>query len=190
MKRGGNLSRTAITRDPRKVAEWLQASRTPIARTSGLPRVSAGRLAGIADGTVKGAARTETGFSRAVKLAVRTRAGNGDANEARCECCGIWLGRYGGQVQHIVARGMGGTSSPVLKTAANAALLCGTAQSGDHGLAESRDREMGAKGFWLPQGTDPRTVPMMLASEHGSGITVWRSEDGRYLLEAPEGVAA
>ena len=190
MKRGGNLSRTAITRDPRKVAEWLQASRTPIARTSGLPRVSAGRLAGIADGTVKGAARTETGFSRAVKLAVRTRAGNGDVNEARCECCGIWLGRYGGQVQHIVARGMGGTSSPVLKTAANAALLCGTAQSGDHGLAESRDREMGAKGFWLPQGTDPRTVPMMLASEHGSGITVWRSEDGRYLLEAPEGAVA
>jgi len=81
---------------------------------------------------------------------------------------------------------MGGTSNPVLKTAANGALLAGTAQSGCHGRAEQRDREMGAKGFWLPQGTDPRMVPMMLASEHGSGILVWRSEDGRYLFEAPE----
>jgi hypothetical protein len=130
--------------------------------------------------------RTETGFSRKVKLQVRTRAGNGDPDEARCECCGIGLGRYGGQVQHIVARGMGGTSDPVLGTAANGALLCGTAQSGDHGLAESRDQEMRAKGFWLPQGTDPRAVPMMLASEHGSGVLVWRTEDGRYSFEAPE----
>ena len=125
-----------------------------------------------------------------MKLQVRTRAGGGDPDEARCECCGCFLGRYGGQVQHLVARGMGGTSNPVLKTAANAALLCGTAQSGDHGLAESRDREMGAKGFWLPQGTDPRAVPMMLASEHGSGVSVWRSEDGHYLFEEPEVRAA
>ena len=130
--------------------------------------------------------KSTTGFSAAVKLAVRTRAGNGDPDEARCECCGIWLGRHGGQVQHIVARGMGGTSNPVLKTAANGALLCGTAQSGDHGLAESRDREMGVKGFWLPQGTDPRTVPMTL----WSGGTVWRSGDGRYLTEQPEGAVA
>ena len=167
-------------------------ARTPLARTRGLAAAGTGRVAQAREPRPRSAAakRGGTGFSRAVKLLVRTRAGNGDVNEARCECCGIWLGRYGGQVQHIVARGMGGTSSPVLGTAANAALLCGTAQSGDHGLAESRDREMGAKGFWLPQGTDPRTVPMMLASEHGSGITVWRSEDGRYLLEAPEGVAA
>ena len=138
----------------------------------------------------KSAPRRETGFSAAVKLACRTRAGGGDLEQARCECCGIWLGRYGGQIQHIVARGMGGTSNPVLSTAANAALLCGTAQSGDHGLAESRDREMGAKGFWLPQGTDPRMVPMMLASEHGPGVLVWRSEDGRYLFDAPEMSAA
>ena len=134
--------------------------------------------------------RRDTGFSPAVKIQVRTRAGNGCADDARCECCGCFLGRYGGQVQHLVARGMGGTSNPVLKTAANAALLCGTAQSGDHGLAESRDREMGAKGFWLPQGTDPRAVPMMLASEHGSGVSVWRSEDGHYLFEEPEVRAA
>ena len=117
-----------------------------------------------------------------MKLAVRKRAGNGDPDQARCECCGIWLGRYGGQVQHVVARGMGGTSNPVLKTAANGALLHGTAQSGDHGLAESRDPEMRRKGFWLPQGTDPRTVPMIL----WTGAEVWRSEDGRYHPEGPQ----
>lgn len=136
--------------------------------------------------------RPETGFSRAVKLAVRTRAGSGDPDQARCECCGIWLGRYGGQVQHIVARGMGGTSNPVLSTAANGALLAGTAQSGCHGLAESRDLGMKRKGFWLPQGTDPRMVPMVL----WSGRRVYRAVDGLgpdgtgYLTGAPQEVAA
>lgn len=134
----------------------------------------------------KPAARPETGFSRKVKLTVRTRAGEGCIEDARCECCGVELGRYGGQVQHIVARGMGGTSNPVRSTAANGALLCGTPQSGDHGLAESRDKEMRRKGFWLPQGTDPRMVPMIL----WSGAEAWRTEDGRYLFKRPQEVAA
>jgi len=125
--------------------------------------------------------RRETGFSRSVKLKVRTRAGNGEPEMALCEACGKWLGRRHGECQHLVARGMGGTSDPLLSTPANAALLCREC----HQTAESRDREMGARGFWLPQGTDPRMVPMMLASEHGSGVLVWRSEDGRYLFEAP-----
>lgn len=129
----------------------------------------------------------DTGFSRAVKLQIRTRAGQGDPDNAVCECCGTYLGRYGGQVQHIVARGMGGTSNPVLGTAANGGLLCGTAQSGDHGLAESRDPGMRRKGFWLPQGTDPRRVPMTL----WSGAEVWRPEHGTdYLFEQPSEVAA
>jgi len=160
----------------------------PLSRKAPLSasRAGLGRTAPLRPGRQPRAPRSETGFSPAVKLQVRTRAGNGDPDEARCEHCGVWLGRYGGQVQHIVARGMGGTSNPVLGTAANGALLCGTAQSGSHGLAERRDREMGVRGFWLPQGTDPRLVPMMLASGRGSGITVWRSVDGRYLFEAPE----
>ncbi len=143
-------------------------------------------------GIKNAAARKRTGFSRDVKLQVRTRAGQGDADSAVCECCGIWLGRYEGQVQHVVARGMGGTSNPVLGTAANGALLCGTPQSGDHGLAESRNTRMRAKGFWLPQGTDPRLVSMTL----WTGVRVWRAEDGKgpdgtgYLYEAPGSVAA
>lgn len=128
-----------------------------------------------------------TGFTPRVRLLVRTRAGGGDAHDACCEACGIWLGLQGGQIQHIVARGMGGTSNPVIKTAANGALLCGTAQTGDHGRAERRDPEMKARGFWLPQGTDPRLAPMTLFG----GVEVWRSEtEPRYLYEQPELVAA
>lgn len=128
-----------------------------------------------------------TGFSPRVRKLVRTRAGGGDLFLACCECCGIWLGEHGGQIQHIVARGMGGTSNPVLKTAANGTLLCGTAQTGDHGRAERRDPEMRKRGFWLPQGTDPRLAPMTLLG----GVEVWRSEtEARYLYEPPELVAA
>lgn len=130
-----------------------------------------------------------TGFPFRVKLLVRTRAGGGDTANAGCEACGQWLGRYGGQVQHIIARGMGGTSNPVLQTAANGALLCGlTPQDPDgcHFLAESRHREMRDRGFWLPQGSDPRDVPMTLHT----GVKVWRAEDGSYLFQAPERTAA
>jgi len=136
------------------------------------------------------APRPVTGFPARVKLLVRKRAGNGAVEDAACEACGKHLGRYGGQVQHVVARGMGGTSNPVLATAANGALLCGTPHDGCHGAAESRNAEMRARGFWLPQGSDPRAVPMMLHSRHGSGVLAWRSEDGSYSFEPPAGVAA
>jgi hypothetical protein len=127
-----------------------------------------------------------TGFSARVKLLVRARAGYGDPEDARCENCGEPLGRYGGQVQHIVARGMGGTSNRVLKTAANGAALCGTSSSGCHGLAEARDPGMRDRGFWLPQGTDPRLEAMTLHT----GRRARRTEDGDYLFEAPEAGAA
>lgn len=132
----------------------------------------------------------EAGFSRPVKLLVRARAGNGDAAGALCEACGTWLGRRLGQVHHLIGRGMGGCWDEVINGCANAALLCGTPATGCHGLATRFDREIGARGFWLPRGADPRLVPMMLASPHGSGASVWRSEDGRYLTEAPAGAAA
>ena len=48
------------------------------------------------------------------------------------------LGRLLGECQHIVCRGMGGTSLAVLNSPADAALLCGSAvlRSGCHGAAE------------------------------------------------------
>lgn len=166
--------------------------RTPLARTTPLPRTAglartpwspAVPLLSANGGTARRSApRRETGFSRAVKLQIRTRAGNGDPTQARCEATGVFLGEHGGEIQHIVARGMGGTSDPVKNSAANGCLLSPEA----HRIAESRDPHMRAMGFWLPQGTDPRMEPMMLHGAGGGGCLVWRSMTGEYLFAPPE----
>jgi len=170
--------------------------RTPLARNTGLQPVPWSRAVRLlsAGAEVRSAAtkKGKTGFSPAVRLQVRTRAGNGDPAEARCEACGGWLGPHAGDFQHIVARGMGGCKLAVTGSAANCTLLCRRC----HDLCEARDPHMEAAGFWAKQGTDPRLLPMMLASEHGSGVMVWRAEDGKgpdgagYLLEAPGELAA
>ncbi len=121
-----------------------------------------------------------TGFSSAVRLAVRTRAGRGDPDDARCEATGAWLGRYGGEIQHRVARGMGGTSDPVKNSIVNAVLLSVDA----HRLAESRDEGMHHRGFWLRQDQDPALTPILLHGG-GSGMTVWLSADGGYMPSLP-----
>ena len=107
---------------------------TPLPRGSGLKRTPFTAQVRILPGVTelpKSAAtkrsRTASGeFSQKVKLQCRTRAGNGCADDARCECCGCFLGRYGGQVQHRLARGAGGSSDPLVRSLANAALMCGT----------------------------------------------------------------
>ena len=141
--------------------------------------------------------RTDTGFSRAVKLTVRKRAGNGDLDEACCEACGRWLGRHQGEVQHRASRGSGGCKDQVINGPANAVLLCGHGaapiRSGCHGSCEDRDEHMGmgAGGFWIKHGTtpeyDPRNVPI---KPHGSGKPAWLTEAGGYRYEEPDGSAA
>ena len=136
----------------------------------------------------------ETGFSDAVKLQVRTRAGYGDPEKAVCEACACHLGPDGGEFQHRYARGMGGCRLAVVNGAANAALLCGSGalRTGDHGLCERRDRDMHGMGFWLKSGQDPRAEAVMLyGNGEGSGITVWLPEAGSgYLYQAPGEMAA
>ena len=124
-----------------------------------------------------------TGFTAGTKFLIRCRAGGGDVHEARCESCGVWLGQTLGEVQHVVARGAGGTLLAVMNSAAAGALLCGAVawQSGCHWEEEKRTAEMGARGFYVLGRQDPRMVSMILAS----GREVWRSEDGRYLDAAP-----
>jgi hypothetical protein len=131
----------------------------------------------------------DTGFSTAVKLTVRTRAGNGDPDQARCEATGVWLGRHGGEIQHRVARVSGGRGSKApwwFRTAANAALLSREA----HRLAESRDEHMRAAGWWLWSTQDASAEPVMLHDSSGGGNTVWLAADGTYAYEAPERGAA
>ena len=134
-----------------------------------------------------------TGFSSRVRLLVRTRAGSGDPFDACCEACGIRLGEHGGQLQHRLARGRGGSKDPVVRSAANAALLCGTPMTFCHGNAESRDPEHGmeARGFVIRHGVgpefDPRFVPLILFG----GVKRWLSEsEACYLHEQPVEEAA
>lgn len=129
--------------------------------------------------------RRETGFPPAVRLAIRVRAGNGDIDQAACEACNCWLGRYGGQIQHIVARGMGGSRRRNKIT--DGCLLCGTPRTGCHGLCESRDPHMRAMGFWR-KSTDPR-IPLMLHGEQ-SGVLVWLTPEGGYRTARPGEEAA
>ena len=129
------------------------------------------------------AAARDTGFSRAVKLAVRKRAGGGDAGLALCECCGTWLGQYGGDVQHIIARGSGGTSRPEINSIRNAALLCRR----DHDTAEARDPELFERGFWRHSWEQVGAAPLMLGTPDG-GFTRWLTADGGYSATDP-GVA-
>jgi hypothetical protein len=129
--------------------------------------------------------RKVTGFPASVRLAIRRRAGGGDVNEARCESCNIWLGRYGGQVQHIVARMMGGSRERNAIT--NGCLLCGSPLTGCHGLCEARDEHMRVKGFWR-KSSDP-VVPLMLHGEQ-SGVLVWLTPEGGYRVARPGEEAA
>jgi len=87
---------------------------------------------------------------------------------------------------------MGGTSDPAANALSNLTLLCGSATTpgGCHALCEARDVHMRARGFWLYSWESAADAGVMLASEHGSGMTVWLSDDGRYLTEPPGELAA
>jgi hypothetical protein len=131
----------------------------------------------------------DTGFSPAVKLAVRTRAGGGDPEEAACEACARFLGRHGGQVHHRQNRQMGGSRRR--NTVQNAGLLCGTPDDFRtcHGKATRGDAHMKGAGWVLDSGQNPALEPVMLHGADG-GITAWLTEDGEYSFEPPEAGAA
>jgi hypothetical protein len=136
------------------------------------------------------AKRKDTGFSPAVKLAVRTRAGHGDADCASCETCGRHLGRCGGQVHHRLNRQMGG--SKLRDGIQNAGLLCGTPDdySTCHGKATRLDAHLKAAGWVLDSSQDPALESVMLHDASGGGMTVWLASDGTYALTMPRRGAA
>lgn len=137
-------------------------------------------------------------FSDATKLLIRKRAGRGDIYDACCESCGAWLGPDGGEFSHRDARGMGGSKDPVVNGPAGGTLACGSGalRTGCHGLCEDRDADMNGMGFWLKNGEDPLTTPIMLYGKGGGGITAYLAADGigldgtGYLYQRPQAVAA
>lgn len=185
MRRGSQLARRA----------GASPFTTMPQRTAGMPRVPwlSSRPGGSKPRPGPGHARGSgsAGFSAAVKLAIRRRAGSGDASEALCESCGIWLGLHGGEVQHIICRGSGGTSLPEINSVRNGTLLCGSGalRTGCHGKAEDRDPEMYERGFWRKHGEKVGACPLMLHGRDG-GFTRWLTADGGYSAEPPQDGAA
>lgn len=173
-------------------------ARTPMKpRTTPMPRgkgfAAAGREIPAAFAARKTRPRRETGFPERVRVAIWTRAGNGDPGSASCECCDRWLGsrRDGrGEIQHRSARGMGGCRDVVVNGTAGGVLLCRPC----HSIAEARDEQMRHDGFWLEHGNgpefDPRFASILLHSRAGPGVQLWLGTEGEYLFTAPEGLAA
>ena len=77
---------------------------------------------------------------------------------------------------------MGGTSDPAANSIVNAVLLSKEA----HRLAESRDKGMNKRGFWLKNGQDPALTSVLLFG----GCEVWLTPEGGYSDERPGEVAA
>jgi hypothetical protein len=97
---------------------------------------------------------------------------------------GPGIGIY--SIQHRVARGVGGGNSP-----ANLIVLCGTATTLCHGEVEAkRDPHDLEAGYRLESSQDPGAEAVMLASEHGSGVTKYLTEAGTYSDYPPGGDAA
>ncbi len=128
----------------------------------------------------------DTGPSPKVRALVLAREG------MACAACGISVIGRPHSIQHRRARGMGGTADKSANSPSNLVLLCGSATSpgGCHLACEQRDIDMHGRGFWLRSWEDPAAIWVMLASEHGSGVTVWLAADGTYSVASPEGMAA
>ena len=79
---------------------------------------------------------------------------------------------------------MGGTSDPMANSPVNLITMLRPC----HQRVESRiDPQDNAKGYWLRMGEDPALTPVMVFSEHGSGVTAWPTVDGQWVFEMPAG---
>lgn len=194
LKPGRPLERaTGLARAPWTRHVPLLSAGTARTREARVKSAATGR-----GGTGQRNAAPAGGFSAAVRLLVRRRAGRGDEFRALCEGCGRWLGRGSGEFQHRRARGSGGCRDAVINGPANCLLLCRSC----HVEAEERRRDLSqdGAGFWIRHGNgpdyDPRFAAVMLGALGDSGVTVWLAADGLgpdgsgYLLRPPAEVAA
>jgi 5-methylcytosine-specific restriction endonuclease McrA len=115
----------------------------------------------------------DTGPDRKTRAAVLIRDGYACV---RCgQPCGPGIGSY--SLQHRVARGVGGGNGM-----SNLILLCGSATTGCHAVAEARHRDDNAAGWWLESWQDPRAEGVLYACRDG-GICRWLDDEGSLLDE-------
>jgi hypothetical protein len=113
----------------------------------------------------------DTGPSRKVRALVLARDG------FACAGCGKSIVGRPYSLQHRNARGMGGTSRAAANSPERLVVLCGDGVTGCHGLAESRDPLMHARGLWLYSWEDPAAVPVAYAVRDGMALS-WLLPDG------------
>jgi hypothetical protein len=103
-----------------------------------------------------------------------------------CVCCGTCIiGRHY-SLGHRLRASQGGRPVP-----SNLITLLGLGGELHHGRIDLyRDPHDEAKGYRLKSGQDPLRVPVMVFSEHGSGMTVWLDDLGNYRTDGPQAGAA
>lgn len=85
-------------------------------------------------------------------------------------------------IQHRRARGMGGSRDPLTDSPANGVVLCGSAVNGCHGRVESQPVWASSQGLRIPQGADPRVVPVFHVNRGATVLT----EAGTYAISELE----
>lgn len=120
-----------------------------------------------------------TGPSPAVRKLVM------DRDNGCCVRCGKPVANLPSSVHHRKRRSQGGRND-----AANLILLCGTGTLLCHGYVHAHIAESQDAGWLVHGADDPANVPMLLASEHGTGITVWLTFSGLYSTQPPAGSGA
>lgn len=100
-----------------------------------------------------------------------------------CQWCGrpvrIEWGEY--SLQHRRARGMGGSKLKDTGQAQNGALVHGSATTGCHHEIESNPKAAAARGFRIPQGSNPLRIPLIT----WDGRELHLTADGRAVTEPP-----
>lgn len=123
----------------------------------------------------------DTGPSGKVRLAVYERDG------WRCVCCGQSVIDVPHSIGHRKRRSQGGSHTPE-----NLLTFLGLGMNpfdpdDHHARIDSRkDPRDEASGYTVRREQDPAEVPVMVFSEHGSGMTLYPREDGTYSTEPPE----
>ncbi|MCW2870256.1 hypothetical protein [Actinacidiphila oryziradicis] len=143
----------------------------PLVRRKSLRQVSAKRQAAQA-GTSKAKRPKDTGPDRTTRQLVLER----DCYE--CFCCGAQVYSQPYSLQHRDARGMGGSSDPLINSPANLITLLGTATSDHcHHRVEQRGVADNVAGYWLKSGQVPADTPVLhwrlgpVLLGHDGGIT-------------------
>lgn len=111
-----------------------------------------------------------------------------ERDRGRCAMCGRPLRReargFEWSAHHIQPRGMGGSKDPVIGSASNGVLLCGSGTTGCHGHVESHREDAEKLGYIIRRGVlRPGHVPI----KHFLHGVVYLNPDGTVRPAESEG---